>query len=663
MDKERIMAKSQILIVEDEGIVAKDIEGCLKHLGYGVVGMASSGEEAIAMAGELCPDLVLMDIVLKGEMNGIEAAEQIYHALNIPVVYLTAYSDESTLQRAKITEPYGYILKPFEEKELHTNIEMALYKHKMESKLRENEKWLATSLKSIGDAVIATDIHGLITFMNPVAENLTGWRQGEATGKLLNEVFKVFAEEPGTLSGDPGTHRVKGGVISGLRNHLVLVAKDGREVPIDECASPIKDSWGKALGAILIFHDMTERRKADQERAALQEQLRQSQRMEAIGQLAGGIAHDFNNLLTIIKGYSQLSRLELKEGGTVRGYIEDIEKATERAANLVRQLLAFSRRQVMEMKIIDLNALARDLDKMLRRIIGEDIELITLLADDLGRLKADLGQIEQVILNLAVNARDAMPQGGKLIIETANVELDEAYARSHIAVIPGCYVMLSVTDTGAGMTPEIKERMFEPFYTTKGKEKGTGLGLSTVYGIVKQTGGNIWVYSEPGRGTTFKIYLPRVDEPLEEVRTRQAAKDIARGGETVLIVEDEMEVRRLAVRILERQGYKVLEASHGDDALQVCKEYEGQIPLLVTDVVLPGMSGRKLAERLRSLHPRMKVLYMSGYTDKAIVHNGELEEGMNFIQKPFSMENLARNVRDVLNQQEGGTGRRRRKDE
>lgn len=644
------MAKERILIVEDEGIVAKDIQVCLRHLGYEVVTIVPSGEEAVKKAEELSPDLVLMDIVLKGQISGIEAAEQIHELFHIPVVYLTAYADESTLQRAKITEPYGYILKPFEERELHTNIEMALYKHKMESKLRENEKWLATTLKSIVDAVIATDIYGLITFMNPVAENLTGWRQEEATGKPLKEVFKIFMEDTGAPSDDSVTHIVKGEVISGLRDHTVLVAKDGGKVPIDECASPIKDSHGKTLGAILIFHDMTETRRADQERAALQEQLRQSQKMEAIGRLAGGIAHDFNNFLTIIKGYSQLSLLELREGDPVRVNIEDIEKATERAANLVRQLLAFSRRQVMEMKIIDLNALSRDLDKMLRRVIGEDIELITVFGDNLGKIKADSGQIEQVILNLAVNARDAMPRGGKLIIETANAQLDETYARSHIAVMPGNYVMLSVSDTGAGMSPEIKERIFEPFYTTKEKGKGTGLGLSTVYGIIKQTGGNIWVYSEPEKGTTFKIYLPRVDESLEEARTSQPAKTLPRGGETVLIVEDEAEVRRLTVRILKNQGYRVLEASRGEDALQVYAQYGAPVHLMVTDVILPGMSGRELAERLRSLHPKLKVLYMSGYTENTIIHNEVLEEGVNYIQKPFSLKKLVRTVRQVLNQ-------------
>jgi len=401
-------------------------------------------------------------------------------------------------------------------------------------------------------------------------------------------------------------------------------------------------------GAIANAQLYSERIQAEKEREALQEQLRQSQKMEAIGRLAGGVAHDFNNLLTVIKGYGQLSLAEIKEDNPLRENIEEIRKATDRAVDLTRQLLAFSRRQVMEMKVLDLNDLLENLDKMLRRIIGEDIELVTLLAEDLGRVKTDPGQTEQVIMNLSVNARDAMPEGGKLTIETANVDLDDAYARNHVSVTPGRFVMISVSDTGVGMTPKVRDLVFEPFFTTKEKGKGTGLGLSTVYGIVKQSGGNIWVYSEPGKGTTFKIYLPRVDEPLEKLRERVEGKEIPRGKETILIVEDEEEVRKLAVRILERQGYKVFEASQGLDAFLIAQEYEGLIHLLVTDVVMPKMGGRELADRIAEICPEIKVLYMSGYTDNAIVHHGVLGEGTEFIQKPFTVEGLARKVREVL---------------
>ena len=400
-----------------------------------------------------------------------------------------------------------------------------------------------------------------------------------------------------------------------------------------------------AIANALLFE---EHMRAEEEKNALQEQLRQSQKMEAIGQLAGGIAHDFNNLLTIMRSHSQMALMELKEGDRFREAFIAIEKASTKSANLVRQILAFSRRQVMEMIVLDLNDLLRGLEKMLRRIIGEDIELLTFLADDLGRVRTDPGQIEQVVLNLAVNARDAMPSGGKLTIETANVELDEAYTRKHVAMTPGRYVMIAVSDTGKGMSMEVRDHVFEPFFTTKEKGKGTGLGLSMVYGIIKQSEGNIWVYSEPGQGTTFKIYLPRVDEALGEIKKRAEGDKLPLGWETILVVEDEEEVRKLAVLVLQKQGYRVLEAAQGGDALLICEQRKDPIHLMLTDVVMPRMSGRELAARLASLHPEMRVLYMSGYTDDAITHHSVLEEGLNFIQKPFTLDGLARKVREVL---------------
>jgi signal transduction histidine kinase/ActR/RegA family two-component response regulator len=424
---------------------------------------------------------------------------------------------------------------------------------------------------------------------------------------------------------------------------FTVTCKDGTEKIINFI--PVQLETGETL---MACEDITELKRAEEEKALLQEQLRQSQKVEAIGRLAGGIAHDFNNLLTVIKGYSELSRLRFKEGDPLRENMDEIQNATERAASLIRQLLAFSRRQVMEMKVLDLNTLLRDLDKMLRRVIGEDIALVTLLAEDLGRTRADVGQIEQVIMNLAVNAKDAMPSGGKLTIETANVELDKSYARSHVDVKQGHYVMFSVSDTGVGMTTEVRERIFEPFFTTKEKGKGTGLGLSTTYGIVKQSGGHIWVYSEQGKGTTFKIYLPRVNEPLEDITKDVLKEKLPRGNETILVVEDEEEVRKLTAKILERQGYRILETSNGDDALLACERRKGPIHLMLADIVMPGMSGSELAKLLKPLYPEIKILYMSGYTDNAVVRHGVLKKGVNYIQKPFTTEGLARKVREVL---------------
>ncbi|HEX8845297.1 MAG TPA: PAS domain S-box protein [Pyrinomonadaceae bacterium] len=385
-----------------------------------------------------------------------------------------------------------------------------------------------------------------------------------------------------------------------------------------------------------------------QREAALEEQLRQSQKIEAIGQLAGGVAHDFNNLLTAITGYSDLVMRRLPPEGVLRRHVAEIRKAGDRAASLTRQLLAFSRKQVLRPKVLDLNAVVTDMDKMLRRLIGEDIDLLTVTDRALGNVKADPGQIEQVILNLAVNARDAMPKGGKLTIETANIYLGGKYAGEHVAVRPGRYVMLAISDNGCGMDEAIQERIFEPFFTTKELGKGTGLGLSTVYGIVKQSGGNIWVYSEVGKGTTFKVYLPRFDEASEAAWERDAELEWPQGSETVLLVEDEEMVREMTRQILEMHGYRVLEANNGKEAIRLCHEHEGRIDLVMTDVVMPQMGGRELIERLAPLLPEAKVLYMSGYTDDAIVHHGVLDESMYFLQKPFSPDVLINKVREAL---------------
>jgi PAS domain S-box-containing protein len=379
-----------------------------------------------------------------------------------------------------------------------------------------------------------------------------------------------------------------------------------------------------------------------------EEQLRQSQKMEAVGQLAGGIAHDFNNLLTAITGYSELTLRRLQAEDPLYRNVTEIKKAGERAASLTRQLLAFSRKQVLQPKVLALNSIISEVEKMLSRLIGEDIELRTVLEPQLGSIKADPGQIEQVLLNLAVNARDAMPHGGKLTIETGNVYLDGEYAKQHIAVNPGHYVMLAVSDSGTGMDEKTQARIFEPFFTTKEAGKGTGLGLSTVYGIVKQSGGNIWVYSEVGRGTSFKVYLPHVDEGAQEYKRSAEPEDALQGTEMILLAEDEEMVRKLAREVLEMYGYKVLEAANGGAALLICERHQEPIDLLITDVIMPEMGGRELADRLSQLRPEMKVLYMSGYTDNAIVHQGVLDEGANFIQKPFSPQTLASKVREVL---------------
>jgi PAS domain S-box-containing protein len=416
--------------------------------------------------------------------------------------------------------------------------------------------------------------------------------------------------------------------------------RDGRVTWVSTTKVPVRDAQGSIIGILGISRDITERKK-------LEDQLRASQKMEAVGRLAGGVAHDFNNMLGVIFGYGEMVLKHLDSGTPLHAKQNEVLKAAERAAALTRQLLAFSRQQVLQPRVLDLNDVVADMDKMLRRLIGEDVELRTRLDPALGSISADPGQLGQIIMNLAVNARDAMPGGGRLTVETANVELDDAYATHHPPTVPGRYVMLAVTDTGCGMDADVRARIFEPFYTTKPQGEGTGLGLSTVYGIVKQSGGYIWVYSEVGLGTTFKIYLPRVDSVPAEVESTPVAAD-ARGSETVLIIEDEAALRRAVTAMLEESGYRVLAAPDGASALQIADEHEGPIDLLVADVIMPGMSGREAAEAIAASRKGVKILYVSGYTGEAIRQRGALKAGAAFLSKPFPAAALLHKCRELL---------------
>ena len=416
--------------------------------------------------------------------------------------------------------------------------------------------------------------------------------------------------------------------------------KNGSLVWVIQNVVEVKDEDGS---------DVTEGTLVDiSERHSLEEKLRQSQKMEAIGRLAGGIAHDFNNLLTVIAGYSRMLMEHLKNDPAAQGQIKKIEEAAERASSLTQQLLAFSRKQVLQPKIINLNSLVENLGNLLERLIGEHIDLQTITAPDLGQVKADAVQIEQVIMNLVLNARDAMSAGGRLTLETGNVDLDKSYSADHPGVSPGPYVMLAVSDTGAGMTPETQARVFEPFFTTKELGRGTGLGLSMVYGIVKQSGGHIWIYSEVGHGTTFKVYLPRTEEAADSSSVGPPAASSIRGTETILLVEDDQALRELVQSILARCGYCVVAPTDTQQAQIICEQRASGIHLLLTDVVMPGISGRALAQTILSRNPAAKVLFMSGYTENAIVHHGVLDTGTHFIQKPFTPFLLAAKVREVL---------------
>ncbi len=489
----------------------------------------------------------------------------------------------------------------------------------------------------VGMALV--DVNLRLLNVNEALCRMLGYGSADLIGLAIAEITHVedVADEMKQVQ------RLVSGEIPTYKMEKRFLTKSGKVAWGNLTASVIRGERGDPLFGFQIVEDITERKQ-------LEMQLIQSQKMEAIGRLAGGVAHDFNNLLTVINGYSDLLLGKLPPDDPQRGNLEEIRKAGERAAGLTRQLLAFGRRQVLAPQELDLNGIMANMDRMLRRLIGEDVDLVSIPTPAAGRVKADPSQIEQIIMNLAVNARDAMPKGGKLTIEIANRELDEVYCRSHVGVTPGSYVMLAVSDTGMGMDSATQAQVFEPFFTTKEKDKGTGLGLATVHGIVKQSGGHIWLYSEPGRGTTFKVYLPRIDEATEKLSMKPTpGNEPVRGTETILLVEDEPALRMMARQILESKGYRVLEARSGDDALAVAEQHRGPVHLLLSDVIMPGMSGRELAEHLTtSLRRDMKVLYMSGYTDNAIVHHGVLDPGIHFLQKPFTPSALANKVREVL---------------
>jgi PAS domain S-box-containing protein len=1012
------MAQVRVLVVEDESVVAKDIQWSLRSLGYNICGWASSGEEALEKVGVLKPDLVLMDIVLKGGVDGVEAAEYIRTNFDIPVVYLTAYADEHTLQRAKVTEPFGYILKPFEERELHTTIEVALYKHKMEKRIKESQHWLSTTLKSISEGVITTNTEGKVTFLNAKAGLLTGWNESEALGKDLTDIFSISDADGNSINENPWLKSLKEGVIVGPLSQLLVSSRANGALPIDYSAAPIRDERGNAIGMVVAFRDVTERKKAElllrreketffailqkapygvillektgrylyvnpqftlitgyslkdiptgkdwfrkaypdnsyrkkaikawaedlskgkpvdrtfsvrckngeirdiemratvlddgriiltasditerklaeealraseekyrelvqsansiilrrdvtgnitffnefaqkffgypeeeilgknvigtitpekdstgtslstmvrdiglrpekyqtnenenmlrsgervwiswtnrpildehgnvreilcvgnditerkrseealklqaqiidqihdsvvssdltghitiwnkgaerlfgwtQEEALgqhismmypdeqytflqehvipplkaagsyevevrnrkktgeefhvhlslsvlrdgsgaitgligyhmditehkkLEEQLRHSQKMEAIGQLAGGIAHDFNNILTAVIGYANLLQMRLGDGNQLRSYVDQIIASSERAANLTQSLLAFGRKQILDPKPVTVNEIVKSMEKLLARLISEDIELKINFVEKNLTVFADAAQMGQVLMNLVTNARDAMPEGGKLTISTSLVQLDTDFVKRHGYGKAGMYGLIAVTDTGVGMNEKTRQRVFEPFFTTKEVGKGTGLGLAIVYGIVKQHNGFVNVYSELGEGSVFKVYLPLIRSSYGEEREAALALPVG-GKETILVAEDDAEVRRLTKNVLQEFGYTVVEAIDGEDAISKFLKHKRKVDLVMLDVVMPRKNGKEVYQYVRKIRPDVKALFTSGYTADVIHEKGVLDEGLNFVSKPVAPKELLRKIRDILDQ-------------
>jgi len=583
---------------------------------------------------EFRPDLIIADHNLPQFTGAAALALVRQMAQAAPFILLTGSLDEETAVEYLKAGAVDYILKDRLAR-LGPAVRAALDRKRIKQQLNEREEYFRSLIEQAMDIIAVLDAEGALRYASPSVLPLLGYAPEDLVGLSIfalvhpddvDVTWRVFSE--GVATG-------KGGRLLALR----LRHKDGTFRHLEAIGSYLLDD-PLVKGVVINARDVTERR-------TLERQFLQAQKMEAVGRLAGGVAHDFNNLLTAILGYADLLLEGLPTLSPLRPDLEEIRKAATRAGALTRQLLAFSRKQVLEMRVLDLNELVADMDKMLRRLLGEDIDVLTKLDPALGAVRADAGQLEQVIVNLAVNARDAMPDGGRLTIETRNAELDDSYAREHVPVQPGRYVMLAVSDTGAGMSAETMSHVFEPFFTTKEAGKGTGLGLATVYGIVKQSGGYVWCYSERGEGTSFKVYLPRVDAPVDQFPARVALPRTV-GSETILLVEDEVGVRALTRRLLERHGYTVLEAGTADAALGLSRDHVGPIHLLLADVVLPGASGPTLADELRSRRAQLKVLFMSGYTEDAIVHRGVLKPNTAFINKPFSADSLAAKIREVL---------------
>ena len=631
----------QILIVEDEGIIAADIQTRLERLGYDVPAIARSGEEALHFARSTPFDLVLMDIRLKGEMDGIAAAQAMKTELETPVVYITAHADEETINRATRTEPFGYILKPIRDSELRSAVQISIHKHEMERRLRASEAWLNTTLRSIGEGVVATNTDGQVVFMNPVAEQLTGWSGADAHGRLLMDVLGLHDESTGAIVENPLVElwagHAPGAPARGLRAYT-LVSRTGSSATIE--LTCFENRSDELLGAILVLRDIGGRRD-------LERRVMQSQRMEAIANLAAGLAHDFNNQLTVILGCADELCESLSGGDRERA--EEIKHAGSLATTLTRQLLTLSRHQATRAEPLNFNELIVEMQPTISCALGRTRLLTTTLGPELGRVRADRNQLKQVLLNLSLNARDAMPSGGELRLETSNLDIPAGSPKAELFP-PGPYVRLLVADCGEGMGHEVLDRIFEPFFTTKKPGFGTGLGLSMVHSIIVQSGGYVTARSEVGLGTAFEILLPRLAafRKLGDTEGHQSLVAGADNTPTVLLVEDEDTVRRSMHSVFEKEGYQLLEAADGEEAEVIAERYGEPIHVLVTDVMMPGMTGPQLADRLATLRPNLKVLFVSGYPHDALEGDGLLDRQHNFLPKPFSGEQLLGRVRSLL---------------
>ena len=635
------MAQKRLLIVEDERIIAEDIKGTLVQFGYQVIDIIPDGESVLECYEELNPDLILMDIMLAGKINGIETAIKIKEKHNIPIIYLTAYSNEPILESAKITEPFGYLIKPFEEHELHATIEMAFYRYNIESNLRESEEKYRLLFNSIADPIfIVTENGEKFLDCNDIVLSKYEYTKDELI-RLPTSKLSIKEELEQLSNYLKGNYTIDFPIFT-------HITKSGKKIIVELHKS--RTTYKNEQVLLIIARDITKRKQAEDEKRIVQEQLFQSQKMEVVGKLTGGIAHDFNNLLTAINGYADLALKKLNNNSDVFSDIKVIKDCGERAARLTKQLLGFSRKQIAEKRNIDLNKTITELEKMLKRLIGNEIILQTNFQNTSCMIYADKSQIEQVLVNLIVNARDAIEDHGKIIISTKKELLSEEFIKQHDLDASNKYILISILDTGIGMNNDIMGKIFEPFFTTKEIGKGTGLGLSTVFGIVKQNDGVILVESEESKYSEFKIYLPQTNTEIkeEEVDAVRDPENLPKGNELLLLVDDEDSIRNFLSEILEEQGYKVIEASNGKEGLRKFKDTKDKIHLLISDITMPSMSGPELVNKLREFQPDIKTLFISGNVDNDFIKEQISNSNVSFLQKPFTFDSIILKIREIL---------------